>query len=156
MRVTNILDHSHNPADSVLLDYDQRNRRRAVMRTEAGREIVLDLERPQHLRHGQAFVLEGGSEVRIVAKPEPLISICCSDLHTLVRIAWHLGNRHLPTQIVKGINGTFLRIRVDHVIEDMAKGLGGQCRHVEAPFDPEGGAYATVSHDYGEHRHDHS
>lgn len=157
MRVTNILDHSHNATDSVALDFDQRNRRRSVMRTEAGREIVLDLERPRHLRGGQAFKLEDGSEISIAAKPEPVVAICCADMQTLVRIAWHLGNRHLPTQIVKGSDGISLRIRQDHVIEAMVEGLNGHCLRMAAPFDPEGGAYSGASNSQSpaEHHHEH-
>ena len=73
-----------------------------------------------------------------MAAPEPLLEIRGTDPHHLVRVAWHLGNRHLPTQIMpKG-----LRIRRDHVIEAMVKGLGARVIEIEAPFDPEGGAYA--------------
>jgi urease accessory protein len=78
----------------------------------------------------------------VVAAPEPLIEIKGSDPQHLVRLAWHLGNRHLPTQIMpKG-----LRIRRDHVIEAMVKGLGARVIEIEAPFDPEGGAYAGGGH----------
>jgi urease accessory protein len=73
-----------------------------------------------------------------------------------VRIAWHLGNRHLPTQLLPGDNanspGGFLRIRHDHVIAEMVEGLGGACQPVLAPFDPEGGAYEGG----GGHHHDHA
>lgn len=161
MRVTRILDHCHNATDRVFLDYDERSRRRAVMRTEGGLEILLDQERPRHLRNGNAFELADGREVVIEAKPEKLISISCADTATLVRIAWHLGNRHLPTQISPAGQGGELRIRADHVIEAMAKGLGGNCAAIEAPFDPEGGAYAGPAgggghhHSHGSHSHSH-
>jgi urease accessory protein len=89
----------------------------------------------------------------VVAAPEPLIEIRGSDPQHLVRLAWHLGNRHLPTQIMpKG-----LRIRRDHVIEAMVKGLGARVIEIEAPFDPEGGAYAGGGHAHapeGDHHHD--
>lgn len=161
MRVNRILDHSHHATDRVLLDYDERSRRRAVMRTESGLEFLLDQERPRHLRNGNAFELTDGREVVIEAKPEKLIAISCSDTATLVRIAWHLGNRHLPTQISPAGQGGELRIRADHVIEAMARGLGGDCHTIEAPFDPEGGAYAGVvgreghHHSHGGHSHSH-
>jgi len=91
----------------------------------------------------------------VVAAPEPLLEIKGSDPHHLIRSAWHLGNRHLPTQIMpKG-----LRIRRDHVIEAMVKGLGARVIEIEAPFDPEGGAYATAGehgHDDPGHHHDHA
>ena len=90
----------------------------------------------------------------LAAAPEPLLEIRCRDAHHLVRVAWHLGNRHLPTQIFEDR----LRIRVDHVIEDLARKLGAEVARIEAPFDPEGGAYGhgrTHGHDHG-HSHSHS
>src|SRR5207244_9653834 len=99
---------------------------------------------------------EDGRLDEVVAAPEPLIEIRGADPQHLVRIAWHLGNRHLPTQIV----GKGLRIRRDHVIEAMVKGLGARVIEIEAPFDPEGGAYAAANvahdHDDGHTGHDHA
>ena len=96
-------------------------------------------------------MLEDGRLIEVVAAPEPLIEIRCPDPLHLVRVAWHLGNRHLPTQIMaKG-----LRIRRDHVIEEMVRGLGARVIEIEAPFDPEGGAYAVAGHAH-EHAHDHA
>lgn len=130
------------PADSVVLDFDDRHRRRMAMTGTRGLEFLLDLEHAVALRGGDALVLDDGRLVEVVAAPEPLIEIRGSDPHHLVRVAWHLGNRHLPTQIMpKG-----LRIRRDHVIEAMVKGLGARVVEIEAPFDPEGGAYAGGGH----------
>jgi urease accessory protein len=100
-------------------------------------------------------VLEDGRLIEVVAAPEPLVEIKGADPHHLIRVAWHLGNRHLPTQIMpKG-----LRIRRDHVIEAMVKGLGARVIEIEAPFDPEGGAYAEPAqardHGHAHHGHDH-
>ena len=126
------------PADTVVLGFDDRHRRRMAMTGTRGLEFLLDLENAVVLRGGDALVLEDGRLVEVVAAPEPLAEIRCHDPHHLVRIAWHLGNRHLATQIMaKG-----LRIRRDHVIEAMVKGLGARVIEIEAPFDPEGGAYA--------------
>jgi urease accessory protein len=154
------------PADTVVLGFDDRHRRRMAMTGTRGLEFLLDLENAVVLRGGDALVLDDGRLVEVVAAPEPLVEIRGSDPHHLVRVAWHLGNRHLPTQIMaKG-----LRIRRDHVIEAMVKGLGARVIGIEAPFDPEGGAYArngdahapdphhhaargASSHDHGEHRH---
>jgi len=156
------------PADTVVLDFDDRHRRRMAMTGTRGLEFLLDLENAVALRGGDALVLEDGRLVEVVAAPEPLLEIRGQDPHHLVRVAWHLGNRHLPTQIMaKG-----LRIRRDHVIEAMVKGLGARVIEIEAPFDPEGGAYAGgghahaaevephahaahdhSSHDHGRHRH---
>ena len=155
-------------ADTVVLDFDDRHRRRMAMTGTRGLEFLLDLENAVALRGGDALVLDDGRLVEVVAAPEPLIEIRGSDPHHLVRLAWHLGNRHLPTQIMpKG-----LRIRRDHVIEAMVRGLGARVVEIEAPFDPEGGAYAggghahageshhapasgRGSHDHGSHHHDH-
>ncbi len=147
------------PADTVVLDFDDRHRRRMAMMGTRGLEFLLDLENAVALRGGDALVLEDGRLVEVVAAPEPLVEIRGADPTHLVRIAWHLGNRHLPTQIV----GKGLRIRRDHVIEEMVKGLGARVIEIEAPFDPEGGAYAPA-HDHGHgpgghhhaHTHDHA
>jgi len=138
-------------ADSVLLDFDDRHRRRLAMTGTRGLEFLLDLEHATALRGGDALVLEDGRLIEVVANAEPLLEIRAADPHHLVRLAWHLGNRHLPTQIMaKG-----LRIRRDHVIEAMVKGLGARVIEIEAPFDPEGGAYAEPTHDRDDHSHDH-
>ena len=114
-------------ADTVVLDFGDRHRRRMAMTGTRGLEFLLDLE--------EAVALRG------------------SDPYHLVRIAWHLGNRHLPTQIV----GKGLRIRRDHVIEEMVKGLGARVIVIEAPFDPEGGAYSGGGHSHHDHgHHDHA
>ena len=145
------------PADTVVLDFDGRHRRRTAMTGTRGLEFLLDLEHAIALRGGDALVLEDGRLIEVVAAPEPLIEIRGQDPAHLVRLAWHLGNRHLPTQVMpKG-----LRIRKDHVIEAMVKGLGARVIEIEAPFDPEGGAYADAAHaahpahDHGSHDHAH-
>jgi urease accessory protein len=129
-------------ADSVLLDHDHRHRRRIALRTEAEAELLLDLPQAAHLRDGDGLALEGGGVVRVRAKPERLLEIRASDDATLLRIAWHLGNRHLPVQALN----RRLRIRTDHVIADLVIQLGGQAEELEAPFDPEAGAYADGHH----------
>jgi urease accessory protein len=139
------------PADTVVLDFDDRHRRRMAMTGTRGLEFLLDLENAVALRGGDALVLEDGRLIEVVAAPESLIEIRGADPLHLVRIAWHLGNRHLPTQIV----GKGLRIRRDHVIEAMVKGLGARIIEIEAPFDPEGGAYASA-HAHAEDAHDHA
>jgi urease accessory protein len=137
---------SQPPADTVVLGFDDRHRRRMAMTGTRGLEFLLDLENAVALRGGDALVLDDGRLVEVVAAPEPLAEIRCNDPQHLVRVAWHLGNRHLPTQIMaKG-----LRIRRDHVIEAMVKGLGARVIEIEAPFDPEGGAYAEAFHAHGE------
>src|SRR5580700_2143450 len=142
------------PADAVVLEFDDRHRRRMAMTGTRGLEFLLDLESAVALRGGDALVLDDGRLIEVVAAPEPLVEIRGNDPHHLVRVAWHLGNRHLPTQVMsKG-----LRIRRDHVIEAMVKGLGARIIEIEAPFDPEGGAYAGGGHTHAPTReaHDHA
>ena len=131
--------------DRVLIDFDRRHRRRILLRTEQGREVLLDLPQAVRLRHGDGLAVEAGV-IRVCAKPEPLLEIHAHGAAEMVRIAWHLGNRHLPVQLL----GDRIRIRADHVIKDMVEVLGGQVDEIEAPFDPEAGAYAG-----GHHHHDH-
>src|SRR5579862_2513036 len=140
------------PADTVVLDFDDRHRRRMAMTGTRGLEFLLDLENAVALRGGDALVLEDGRLIEVVAAPESLVEIRGTDPHHLVRVAWHLGNRHLPTQII----GKGLRIRRDHVIEAMVKGLGARVIEIEAPFDPEGGAYAEpAAHGHAHEGHAH-
>jgi urease accessory protein len=140
------------PADTVVLDFDDRHRRRMAMTGTRGLEFLLDLENAVALRGGDALMLEDGRLIEVVAAPEPLLEIKGSDPHHLIRVAWHLGNRHLPTQIMpKG-----LRIRRDHVIEAMVTGLGARVIEIEAPFDPEGGAYAGTAHGHAHEPHAHT
>lgn len=141
-------------ADTVVLGFDDRHRRRMAMTGTRGLAFLLDLPEAVALRGGDALVLEDGRLVEVVAAPEPLAEIRGRDPQHLVRLAWHLGNRHLPTQIT----GRGLRIRRDHVIEDMLRGLGARVIEIEAPFDPEGGAYAGgTAHGHGhESAHGHA
>ncbi|WP_193369000.1 urease accessory protein UreE [Pelagibius marinus] len=143
--------------DCVVLDFDARHRRRIVMQGEAGLDFLLDLPEAVALADGDGLLLEDGGFVTVKAAPERLIEVRAGDDLPLVRIAWHLGNRHLPTQILNDA----LRIREDHVILDMLQKMGARTQIIEAPFDPEGGAYGqgrTHSHDHGHghggHGHD--
>ena len=133
------------PADRVTLDHDQRHRRRMAMTGAGGLGFLLDLGAAVPLRHGDGMQLEDGRIVEVIAEPEPLAEIAADGPAELMRIAWHLGNRHLPCQLL----GDRIRIRSDHVIEEMVAHLGATVTAIEAPFDPEGGAY------HGGHGHDH-
>jgi len=134
--------------DRVMLDADDRNRRRIVLTGEKGTEVLLDFAAPVHLRDGDGLVLEDGSIVLVRGAPEKLVEICAHGLDS-VRLAWHLGNRHTDVQIV----GEHIRIRRDHVLEDMLRGLGAHLEPVEAPFDPEQGAPHRLHHGHG-HAHE--
>ncbi len=148
-RVEEILaagEWSGEPADRVVLDYDDRFRRRMGLVGLGGLKFLLDLPEPRLLRQGEGLQLETGQVVAVDAKAERLAEITCSSMDELIRVAWHLGNRHLPTEL----KGDRLRIREDHVIIDMVRGLGASVELISAPFEPEGGAYGhgqVHSHD---------
>ena len=133
-------------ADSVALDYDGRHRRRIVLTGASGAEYLLDLAEATHLKDGDGLQLPAGGVVRVVAKPEPLLEITAHTPADLIRLAWHIGNRHLAAQV----EADRILIRRDHVIAHMLEHQGAHVREVEAAFDPEGGAY----HDHG-HAHAH-
>lgn len=148
--------------DCVELTHDGRHRRRIAMRGQGGVEFLLDLVDAVHLRDADGLVLEDGCVVRVVAASEPVVEIA-GDPHLIARIAWHIGNRHVPAQILPGR----IRIGRDHVLEEMIANLGAKVTRTDAPFDPEPGAYAgeaahAHSHDHAHghahkhgHRHEH-
>jgi len=134
--------------DSGTLDFDDRRRRRIALTGDGGLSFLLDLPDVPSLRDGDAVVLDDGRHVLVRAAPETLLEIEASDARHLARLAWHLGNRHLPVEVSEGS----LRIRNDHVIADMVRQLGARAAVIEAPFNPEGGAYGhgrTHGHDHG-------
>ena len=147
---------SPQPANVVHLDYDHRTRRRIALTGAGGLTFLLDLTNAPVLFAGDGLKLEDGRIVAVEAAAERLLEIACRDAHALARVAWHLGNRHLATEI----GARVVYIREDHVIADMAQGLGAEVRSVERPFNPEGGAYgqgaAQGHHDHDDHHnHDH-
>ena len=123
--------------DTMTLAYVDRYRRRIRLVADSGEPYLLDLPRAHHLVDGDGLELAGGGYLLIRAAAEPVFEIEAVEPADLLRIAWHLGNRHLPLQVA----GARLRIRADHVIADMVVGLGGRITRQEAPFDPETGAY---------------
>jgi|SRR5271166_2075232 len=131
--------------DRVVLDAGERHRRRMVLTAEGGTSFLLDLPRATVLRDGDGLVLEDGTIVRVAGKREALVEVRAQTPHALARLAWHIGNRHTDVEIV----GECLRIRRDRVLEDMLRGLGAELSPIEAPFDPEPGAYGQ------EYRHGH-
>ena len=135
---------------TVTLAFDQRFRRRLRLELDEGGVILLDLPRAVALADGDGLELDTGDWIAVNAAREPLVEITARDRDHLMRIAWHLGNRHLATEI----GSSWLRIRPDHVIETMIVGLGGAVRHVEAAFQPEGGAYGARGHTHQGHHHD--
>lgn len=138
-------------ADVCLLDYDGRFVRRKRLVTQTGRAFIVDLKQTTSLDEGDALVLDDGTLVRIRAADEALYHVTGPDL---VRLAWHVGNRHTPCQIA----GDHLLIQADPVIGHMLEHLGAVVTPVTAPFTPEGGAYGhgrTHSHAHVATAHDH-
>jgi urease accessory protein len=143
------------PIDSVIICSDQRRVQTAQLTGVKGTPIGIMLPEPVLLRNGDLLELDDGSFVDVVAEPEPLVEIRGNDLTHLARLAWHLGDRHVPVQVL----ANRLRMRRDEVLETLLKNLGARLTAIEAPFDPEGGAYATQAahhaHDHCGHDHDH-
>jgi urease accessory protein len=134
-----------NAAGTLTLDFDARHRRRIRLTADEGEDILLDLPKAIAMADGDGLQLEDGRWLMVQAAMEHIVEIRHKDPNQLVRLAWHLGNRHLPTEI----RDQALRIRPDHVIEHMLSGFGADLTNAQAPFQPEGGAY-------GDHGHHHS
>ncbi|NIO09877.1 MAG: urease accessory protein UreE [Deltaproteobacteria bacterium] len=127
--------------DSVTLTHENRRRRRVRLITDGGQEFLLDLPHVATLKDGDGLALDSGEWITIRADNESLAEITCPNLHRLLRIAWHLGNRHVPTVVAEDR----LLIRNDGIILHMVSQLGGMVRFVELPFYPEGGAYEDAA-----------
>lgn len=125
----------------LALPFEQRQKSRLRARAESGEEVALSLPRGRILRGGDLVAAADGRLVEILAQPEKLMHVQGAEL---ARLAYHLGNRHVPVEIGNG----YLRLAPDHVLEEMLKGLGAKLSFIEAAFEPEGGAYG------GGHRHD--
>lgn len=147
-RITEIkrADTFASPIDRIVLDADDRQRRRIVLTGEKGTRLLLDFPNPVTLHDGDGLVLDDGSIVVVAGQAEPLIEISAKTPADFVRLAWHIGNRHTDIQFVEQA----FRIRRDHVLEEMVKGLGAIAQPVEAPFDPE----PAAPHAHHDHHHD--
>ena len=144
-------------ADTITLDRQSRYRRRLVLKTDTGRDLMLDLAEATYLADGDGLLLRDGGVVLVRAAAEELMEIHAADALALARIAWHIGNRHTPAQITPDS----ILIQPDHVLAEMVEGLGARVHHVKQPFEPEGGAYGghgplhTSHHHHGGHGHHH-
>jgi len=140
------------PIDTVVLKADQRRVQTGHLSGVNGTLIGVMLPEPVLLRNGDALELDDGSIVEVVIEPEPLVEVRGNDLTHLARLAWHLGDRHVPVQVLSNR----LRMRRDPALEGLLQNLGARLTTIEAPFDSEGGAYAPRSaHDHHAHDHDH-
>jgi urease accessory protein len=139
---------------SVTLDFEARHRRRIRLTTDQGEDVLLDLPKAIAMTDGDALQLEDGRLLRVRAAAEPIVEVRHKDPNQLMRLVWHLGNRHLPTEIRNQV----LRIRPDRVIEDMLHRFEADLANMEAPFQPEGGAYSgdghRRDHDHTGHQHE--
>jgi urease accessory protein len=141
-------------AGSLTLDFDARHRRRIRLTTDQGEDVLLDLPNAVAMADGDGLQLEDGRLLSVRAAAEPVVEVRHKDPNQLMRLAWHLGNRHLPTET----RDQTLRIRPDHVIEEMLRRFGAELVKAQASFQPEGGAYSDHGHhhdhDHGGHHHE--
>ena len=146
------IDAGPNPADTITLDETDRHRRRLAMVSDNGIEFLLELSAATLLRENDILKLSDGRTIRVIAKPEPLYAVRGGDAIHLLNLTWHVGNRHLATQILDD----HILIRRDPVIRTMLEELGASVEDVSAGFNPVGGAY-DQEHDvpHSHHHHPH-
>ena len=150
-----------NVIDTLILPYAQRQVKQGFVFGVKGICVEIDLAEPARLRTDDALVLDNGELVEVVAEAEPLIEVRAHDFAALARLAWHLGDRHVPVQILE----RRLRLARDPAIETLLQSLGAKTALIDAPFEPEGGAYEAAQehghhdhhhgHDHHDHSHDH-
>jgi len=155
-RATSVQSAAHrkggNVVDTLILPYAQRQVQQGFVFGVKGTCVEIDLVEPLRLRTDDVLLLDDGDLVEVVAEAEPLIEARAADLAALARLAWHLGDRHVPVQILE----RRLRFARDPAIEALLERLGARLTAIEAPFEPEGGAYAAaVDHGHDHHGHDH-
>ncbi|MEP9353283.1 urease accessory protein UreE [Xanthobacter sp. KR7-65] len=140
--------------DEITLDHHARHRRRFAFTADGGLSFLLDLDKASVMDDGDAVKLEDGRLVRIKAAPEELVEVTTANPLRLMKVAWHLGNRHVPAEITE----TAVYFVDDHVLTEMVRGLGAGVAKVHRPFRPEKGAYeaseAHAGHAHGEHSHE--
>ena len=134
-------------AGSLTLDFDARHRRRLLLTTDQGEDFLLHLPAAVAIADGDGLQLDDRRWLKVQAAAEPVVEVRHKDLDRLMCLAWHLGNRHLPTEIRNEV----LRIRPDAVIENMLLGFGADLVKLAAPFQPEGGAYAARGPHHNHH-----
>lgn len=140
---------AHDDALQIVLCYQERQRSRFRAKTLCGKDVGWFVERGEVLADGDILLARTGEKVAVVAAEETVSEVKSDDLHLLTRAAYHLGNRHVPLQILPGE----LRYQHDHVLDDMLRGLGLAVVVTDKPFHPENGAYHGSGHS---HAHNHS
>ena len=143
--------HDRPVADTVILDYAARSAGEGAVTSVKGRIIEIDLHGGVRLRTDDLLVLDDGALVEVVAAPEPLIEARAADVAALARLAWHLGDRHIAVQLLPNR----VRARRDEAVETLLAALGAKVTLIDAPFEPEGGAYAPPMQHHDDHGHGH-
>jgi len=147
--------HDRPVTDTVILDYAQRSTGHVTVASVKGSQVEIDLHGGVRLRTDDLLALEDGTLVEVVAAAEPLIEARAADVAALARLAWHLGDRHVPVQLLSNR----IRARREAAVEALLAALGAKMALIDAPFEPEGGAYAPAPahHDHHQgHDHDHA
>jgi urease accessory protein len=149
LRIAAHADSAAIASDRVRMTFEERTRARLVVRLDSGVEAALALPRGAPLRHGDRLLASDGRIVEVVAAPEPLLHVDVADAALLARAAYHLGNRHVAVEL----RDRGLRVAHDAVLERLLRGLGLEPGPVDAPFDPEGGAYGQAHAHLGDTSH---
>ena len=145
MLIETFADPASTPAERVVLRFDTRCRSRLRTKLESGEVCGLFLPRGTVLRGGDKLLGSDGRIVEVVAAEESLMEAVSEDPLRIAKAAYHLGNRHVAVEMLPGR----LRFAADHVLGEMVRGLGLKVAAVEAPFEPESGAYGA----HGGHGH---
>jgi urease accessory protein len=139
-------------ADTVTLDHEGRHRRRVALKGDGGLDFLLDLDKAAVLNDGDAVKLEDGRLVQVKAAPQPLLELRAENPLRLLKVAYHVGNRHASAEVTADA----IYIEDDHVLSEMVRGLGCTVTPVMRAFQPERGAYDhECGHDHGHHHHGH-
>lgn len=155
-RAIRVISRSDCPAQdvkgTVTLRFEDRFRRRVRLKDDAGEAFMLDLAQATRFEDGDGLALDGGGMLLVRAALEDVVDVTGRDTQHTARLAWHIGNRHTPVEVLE--NGQ-LRIQYDHVLAHMLEGLGATLERKIAPFVPEPGAYDNPS-DGAPHGHAHT
>ena len=146
----------HKAYASITLEFEARHRRRLRLDLDNGEEVLLDLNKAVAMSGGDGLLMENGQWIKVIAASEPVLKISTKDRGLFVRLAWHLGNRHVAADI----RDDSIVIKPDHVLKEMLQGLGAVVEEISDPFQPEGGAYSEHNHletisEYAEADHGH-
>jgi urease accessory protein len=149
LEIHTVLKRSPNTAGTTIagrltLPFDSRQKSRLLTKLDSGEEVSLVLPRGTTLRGGDLAIASDGRVIEVVARPEKVLHVECESPEALLRAAYHLGNRHVAVEV----GGGFIRIAADHVLQGMLEGLGATVTSLEAPFEPEGGAYHGDGHSH--------